>query len=109
MWITYDPSWVDHAELAAALGDNPAGAEAVQQFPVEFLLGLTEGLGDVGRTYDGDPESLRSVAYDTGRTTAEQLRDLRLILAHAERSPWTGLADADDPYVRRAAGIEVTS
>lgn len=33
-----------------------------------FLLGFREGRGDVGMTYDDDPESPRSRAYDRGRT-----------------------------------------
>jgi hypothetical protein len=32
-----------------------------------FILGWAEGLGDMGMTYDDDPESPRSRAYDTGR------------------------------------------
>lgn len=32
------------------------------------LLGFREGRGDSGMTYDGDPSSDRSVAYDVGRT-----------------------------------------
>lgn len=33
----------------------------------EFLLGFREGAGDMGMTYDDDPESPRSLAYDAGR------------------------------------------
>lgn len=33
-----------------------------------FRLGLAEADGDVGMTYDGNPESPRSIAYDVGRT-----------------------------------------
>ena len=33
-----------------------------------YQLGYREGLGDVGMTYDNDPESERSRAYDRGRT-----------------------------------------
>lgn len=33
-----------------------------------FLLGLRECAGEVGMTYDDDPNSPRSRAYDTGRT-----------------------------------------
>lgn len=33
-----------------------------------FVLGFREGDGDVGMTYDNDPESPRSRAYDRGRT-----------------------------------------
>ena len=32
-----------------------------------FLLGLVECRGDVGMTYDGNPGSPRSRAYDRGR------------------------------------------
>ena len=32
-----------------------------------YRLGYDEGLGDVGMTYDGDPDSARSRSYDEGR------------------------------------------
>lgn len=43
-----------------------------------FLLGLREGFTDpnsvVGMTYDNDPNSNRSRAYDHGLTIGQQLR-----------------------------------
>lgn len=33
-----------------------------------FILGFREGRGDMGMTYDNDPESPRSRAYDWGRS-----------------------------------------
>lgn len=33
-----------------------------------YQLGYLEGNGDIGRTYGNNPESLRSIAYDAGRT-----------------------------------------
>lgn len=41
---------------------------AALRHPAIALLGFREGNGDVGMTYDDDPESPRSVAYDVGRT-----------------------------------------
>jgi hypothetical protein len=35
--------------------------------PRIFLLGFREGSGDAGMTYDDDPWSPRSMAYDCGR------------------------------------------
>jgi len=37
-------------------------------FEQEWQFGYDEAEGDVGITYDDDPESPRSVAYDEGRT-----------------------------------------
>ena len=37
-----------------------------------WQLGYDEGLDAVGMTYDDDPESARSVAYDVGRTARER-------------------------------------
>jgi hypothetical protein len=33
-----------------------------------WLLGFREGLGDMGLTFDDDPSSRLSVAYDRGRS-----------------------------------------
>jgi hypothetical protein len=38
-----------------------------------FLLGVLECRDDSGMTYDNDPWSPRSVAYDRGRTLGERL------------------------------------
>lgn len=35
--------------------------------PRIFVLGFSEGRGDLGMTYDDDPSSPRSEAYDAGR------------------------------------------
>lgn len=41
--------------------------------PVEFQLGVTESFLATGVTYDGDPWSPRSIAYDYGRTLGEAI------------------------------------
>jgi hypothetical protein len=38
-----------------------------------FLLGFREAGGDVGMTYDNDPDSPRSRAYDTGRAWGRRI------------------------------------
>jgi hypothetical protein len=43
-----------------------------------FQLGFWEGSGDVGMTYNNDPEDPRSVAYDMGR------RDWRFLFEPTE-------------------------
>jgi hypothetical protein len=48
-----------------------------------FHLGVQEASGDIGMTYDNDPESPRSVAYDVGRTVGELLEPWRSRLAAA--------------------------
>lgn len=58
--------------IAGALGEIAA-----------FHLGFTESDGDVGMTYDGDPESPRSQAYDMGRTVGEWPEPWRSIFAAA--------------------------
>lgn len=37
-----------------------------------FILGFREAGSDLGMTYDDDPESSRSVAYDHGRNLGER-------------------------------------
>lgn len=47
------------------------GAEAltaIMSYPAEFELGFDEGLDGMGMTYDDDPTSPRSTAYDLGRS-----------------------------------------
>lgn len=46
---------------------------ALRHLP-EFLLGFREGKGTIGMTYDDDPESPRSRAYDLGRTIRRRSR-----------------------------------
>lgn len=41
------------------------------QFPVEFALGFEEAGQSFGMTFDDDPDSDRSAAYDLGRTLGE--------------------------------------
>lgn len=41
---------------------------AALRHPRIALLGFREGRGEMGMTYDDDPCSPRSVAYDVGRT-----------------------------------------
>jgi hypothetical protein len=43
-------------------------ANLVTEYPNEFVLGIIESEGDVGMTYDDDPDGPRSGAYDLGRT-----------------------------------------
>lgn len=43
----------------------------IARHPNEFMLGFVEGLGACGTTYDDDPYSPRSQAYDLGRTLGE--------------------------------------
>lgn len=62
----------DDNATAVALGktlllDPPNRALDILRHPDAFVLGLAESAGDVGVTYDDDPESPRSVAYDLGR------------------------------------------
>lgn len=45
----------------------------VARHPRIALLGFREGLGGVGMTYDDDPDSPRSVAYDEGRWLRQEL------------------------------------
>lgn len=40
----------------------------IHDYPFEFKLGYEEGLESMGVTYDDDPGSPRSVAYDLGRS-----------------------------------------
>lgn len=44
--------------------------------PEEFKLGITEAHLSTGVTYDGDPESPRSIAYDLGRVMGEAVSAL---------------------------------
>jgi hypothetical protein len=44
-----------------------ATVRALCTYPRIFALGFAEGRGYDGMTYDDDPESPRSVAYDLGR------------------------------------------
>lgn len=46
-------------------------ATLIQAHLAEFLLGVTEANDSVGMTYDDDPDSPRSTAYDMGRTLGE--------------------------------------
>ena len=48
-----------------------------------FRLAIDDGISDVGMTYDNDPESPRSVAYDVGRTVAELPEPWQSLLAAA--------------------------
>ena len=45
----------------------------VTAHPRIALLGFREGLGFVGMTYDDDPASRRSRAYDAGRALRQTL------------------------------------
>lgn len=45
----------------------------LQELREAFSLGLEEAGSAFGMTYDGDPESPRSVAYDSGRNVGEAL------------------------------------
>lgn len=54
-----------HAEL---LEQATRFRQLISAHEAEFALGYAEGDGDVGMTYDDDPGSDRSVAYDLGRS-----------------------------------------
>lgn len=41
---------------------------AINEHPAVFAWGFDEGLDSMGCTFDDDPESPRSVAYDLGRS-----------------------------------------
>jgi hypothetical protein len=46
---------------------HPRLLRYVLRHPRVFALGWTEANSSNGQTFDGDPESARSSAYDTGR------------------------------------------
>lgn len=46
-------------------------ASIIEAHLPEFLLGVVEANDSVGMTYDDDPDSPRSAAYDMGRTLGE--------------------------------------
>jgi hypothetical protein len=48
-------------------------ANLVTEHRLPFILGASEWRSGFGRTFDGDPESPRSEAYDLGRTIGEAL------------------------------------
>ena len=48
----------------------------IKDHPEEFKLGITEAYLSTGVTYDGDPESPRSIAYDLGRVMGEAVGGL---------------------------------
>lgn len=48
----------------------------IRDHPEEFKLGITEANLSTGVTYDGDPESPRSIAYDLGRVLGESVESL---------------------------------
>jgi len=50
--------------------------QIIHDHPVEFKLGLVESQLSTGVTYDGDPESAKSIAYDFGRTFGEAMHAL---------------------------------
>ena len=43
----------------------------IEATPRPFDLGVAEANDGIGMTYDNDPESPRSVEYDTGRTIGQ--------------------------------------
>ena len=49
--------------------------DLIIRYPEEFGRGFAEGLLSVGTTYDDDPESDRSVAYDLGRNLRESFHE----------------------------------
>lgn len=50
--------------------------ELIHRYSEEFLLGYSEARGEMGMTYDDDPWSDRSMAYDLGRTLGRGLLQL---------------------------------
>lgn len=63
---------VMHIEASTWTSD----AKLIVQFPFEFALGWEEADGMVGVTYDDDPDSPRSRAYDLGRTAKQCIDSL---------------------------------
>ena len=61
---------VMHIEASTWTSD----AKLIVQFPFEFALGCKAG--SVGVTYDDDPDSPRSRAYDLGRTAKQCIDSL---------------------------------
>ena len=51
---------------------------AMYLYPRIFDLGYSEGEGSFGMTYDNNPNSLRSIAYDLGRDAKCKELDLDL-------------------------------
>jgi len=49
---------------------------AMYLYPSIFDLGYLEGDGCFGMTYDNNPNSLRSIAYDLGRDVKRKELDL---------------------------------
>lgn len=58
-------------------GDRSSIVEDVAAHSAEFLRGFAEAQGAAGMTYDDDPHSPRSVAYDAGRSLGCELTSLR--------------------------------
>jgi hypothetical protein len=50
--------------------------QVIHDYPEEFKLGITEATLSTGVTFDGDPSSARSIAYDLGRTFGEGIARL---------------------------------
>lgn len=50
-----------------SLVKHPRLLKRVLQHPRIFALGWREAHSDIGMTYDNDPSSARSEAYDVGR------------------------------------------
>ena len=50
--------------------------QIIHDHPEEFQLGIVEHNLSTGVTYDGDPESARSIAYDFGRTFGEAMMSI---------------------------------
>ena len=49
--------------------------DLIIRYPEEFGRGFAEGLLSTGVTYDDNPESDRSLAYDIGRTLREAFHE----------------------------------
>lgn len=70
--------------------------DLIGRYPIEFSQGFIEGLGAVGMTYDDDPESDRSTAYDIGRTMREGLHEILSAEDVKEAPPATEVLSSHD-------------
>jgi hypothetical protein len=53
-------------------GNPPLVTPSIEDVVVAFAKGVQEAEGDVGATYDDDPDSLLSRSYDFGRTIGRE-------------------------------------
>lgn len=74
-YVAEDSTFTNDLETLANIPPDSGAKFAREALGCAFLLGFLEGLDDVGMTYDNDPDSPRSVAYDTGREMRRALQN----------------------------------